>query len=530
MAKRDRLAAYDVMFNPARRRVLHGAAAAGALSLASPLAFAQSGPALYGLPRHALVIGNSRYPGSPLDNPVNDAKAIAGELKSSGFEVALQLDAGRDAMLNAIETYGKQLASRKAVGLFYFAGHGAQLAWRNYLVPVDAVIKSMDDVPARAVELNTLLQGLTRAKNPMNVIVLDACRDNPFGKGLPIEQKGLSQFDAPPGSLLAYATSPGNVASDGAGSNGLYTENLLRELKAPEAKIEDVFKRVRLAVRRRSNGEQIPWESTSLEEDFYFHPPKVIRKLSDEEATKRFEEELAIWERIKATTEPGPLEDYLRRYPSGLFSEVAQLRLDQVLVQAGERKIQIVSNEQNPFSKGTAIIDIRLKAGDRFRYREIETDTGLETRQYTLAVTRVTDTEVIFGKGNLTTDLLGNWLKLPDGRQWTGAQFFVPDYSLGKRWSSRHRFVAATGNNYSTEYEFKVTAKESVTVPAGTFDAFRVEGHGWTRGDAGAIQLTMRYWVAPRVRRYIALESFHKHARGKVLKNDRLELMEYCCG
>ncbi len=292
MATRHALTAYGMTFNPRRRRLLECAAAMGAASLFPAVSFAQS--ALQGLPRHALVIGNSRYQSSPLDNPANDAKAIAGELKAAGFDVTLLIDTGRDALLNAIEAYGKQLAARRAVGLFYFAGHGAQLAWRNYLLPVDAVIKSMDDVPARAVELNTLLQGLTRAKNPMNVIVLDACRDNPFGKGLPTEQKGLSQFDAPPGSLLAYATSPGNVASDGSGSNGLYTEHLLRELKVPEAKIEDVFKRVRLAVRRRSNGEQIPWESTSLEEDFYFHPPKVISKISEEEATRRFEQELAI--------------------------------------------------------------------------------------------------------------------------------------------------------------------------------------------------------------------------------------------
>ena len=105
----------------------------------------------------------------------------------------------------------------------------------------------------------------------MNIIILDACRDNPFGKKLPTEQKGLSQFDAPPGSILSYATAPGNVASDGAGGNGLFTENLLREMRNPEAKIEDVFKRVRLKVRLASKGQQIPWESTSLEEDFYFN-------------------------------------------------------------------------------------------------------------------------------------------------------------------------------------------------------------------------------------------------------------------
>jgi len=514
------------MFNPLRRRVLQGAAAVGAMSLAPQLAFAQS--ALLGLPRHALVIGNGRYQGSPLDNPASDAKAIAGELKASGFEVALQLDAGRDIMVNAIEAYGNLLASRKAVGLFYFAGHGAQLAWRNYLVPVDAVIKSMDEVPARAVELNTLLQRLTKAKNPMNVIVLDACRDNPFGKGLPTEQKGLSQFDAPPGSLLAYATSPGNVASDGAGRNGLYTENLLRELKAPEAKIEDVFKRVRLAVRRRSHGEQIPWESTSLEEDFYFHPPKQVRKPTDDEATKRFEEELAIWERIKSATEAGPLEDYLQRYPSGLFSEVAQLRLDQVLRRAGERRIDVVSSDQNPYSKGTLRIDTRVQVGDRYRYREVEADTGQEIRQYTLVVSQITDAEVIYGKGEFVTDLLGNFVKLGDGRVFTGSQYIVPDYSLGKRWTSRHRVISSKGEPYDTVYDFKVVARENKTVPAGTFDAFRIEGSGWTRGRSGInIQLQSRYWVTPNVRRYIEAHFRQRTGKGTVLENKRIELLSF---
>jgi len=510
--------------------MLQGGAVAGTLMLARVPVFAQSAPALYTLPRHALVIGNSRYASSPLDNPANDAKAIAAELKATGFDVVLQLDAGREAMLKAIDDYVARLASRKTVGLFYFAGHGAQLAWRNYLIPVDATIRTQDDVAPRSVELNALLQGLGKAGNPMNVIVLDACRDNPFGTAVSLEQKGLSQFDAPVGSLLAYATSPGNVASDGSGSNGLYTESLLQELKTPEAKIEDVFKRVRLAVRRHSKGQQIPWESTSLEQDFYFRPPSAVRKLSETEAEQRFEEELAIWERIKAAAEPAPLEDYLRRYPSGLFSEIAQLRLDRILAQAGERKITVVASEQNPFSKGIAVVDTRVKIGDRYSYREIDLYTREEIRRYTLRVTKFTDTEVFFGKGNLTTDLLGNWIKMPDGRQWTGAQFFVPDYSVGKRWSSRHRYVAATGSNFSTEYELKVVAREKVTVPAGTFDAFRVEGNGWTRGETGAVQLTMHYWVAPGVRRFIAMENMHRQSRGKVLRNHRLELLEYCCG
>lgn len=512
-----------------RRRMLGGAMVLGAAPLFPPLSFAQS--SLSGLPRHALVIGNGRYPGSPLENPANDAKAIAGELRASGFDANLLLDTSRDVMLNAIEAYAKLLAARKAVGLFYFAGHGAQLAWRNYLLPVDAVIKSLDDVPARAVELNTLLQGLTRAGNPMNVIILDACRDNPFGKGVPTEQKGLSQFDAPPGSLLAYATSPGNVASDGSGSNGLYTENLLRELKTPEAKIEDVFKRVRLAVRRRSNGEQIPWESTSLEEDFYFHPPKSVQRLTESEAEKRFDLELAVWEKAKASGDAALLEDYLRRHPSGLFSELAQLRLDQILGGTGERKIQLVSSDRNPYSKGTLVIDTRVKVGDRFSYSEIDLDTRAEIRRYTLAVAKISGNEVFYGKGTIVTDLLGNWITLPDGRRWTDAQFFITEYSLGKRWTSRHRYQSKENVQFSTEYEFRVMARESVTVPAGTFDAFRVEGKGWTRAETGTVILSMRYWVTPGVRRWIAIENVHRGARsGRLFTNHRIELLESCCG
>ena len=222
-------------------------------------------------PRIALIIGNSKYPDSPLTNPFNDARAMGKELKVLGFDTQVLLDSTLKDLASAIQTYSGRIAKSKAVGLFYYSGHGVQLAWRNYLVPVDANIDRVDDIPKQTFELNTMLLALNKAQNPMNIIILDACRDNPFGKKLPTEQKGLSQFDAPNNSLLCYATAPGNVASDGAGVNGLFTENLLREMRDPEAKIEDVFKRVRLKVRLASKGQQIPWESTSLEEDFYFN-------------------------------------------------------------------------------------------------------------------------------------------------------------------------------------------------------------------------------------------------------------------
>ena len=505
---------------------------AGALAGASflpqwaPDVFAQS--SLNALPRMALIIGNTKYAEAPLKNPANDAKAIAGELQKTNFKVNLLLDAGRNQMAEAIAAFSADLAKTKGVGMFYYAGHGAQLAWRNYLIPVDAVIEKLEDMRAKTIDLSSLLEGMTRAKNPMNVIMLDACRDNPFGTKVPTEQKGLSQFDAPPGSLLAYATSPGNTAGDGEGANGLYTENLLREIRVPEAKIEDVLKRVRLAVRRKSEGQQIPWESTSLEDDFYFLPPQHIKKLSESELEKAFNAELAIWEKIRESKEPGPLEEYLRNYPSGRFSELAQFRLDQVLKSKGEKAIQIEVAKDNPFTKGIGRIDTRFQTGESWSYREFDLYTGLELRRFRHIISEITDTEIIFNKGVLVTDLFGNLAKTPEGLRYTGAQFFIPDYSVGKKWSTRFKVNLPNGGVNETEYDFRVVAFESITVPAGTFDAFRVEGQGWTRiGTGGNILLRYTYWISSRVKRVVANEIMRKHSSGKVLNNERQELTAY---
>ena len=434
-------------------------------------------------------------------------------------------------LFRSIRGFDGELAKKKSVGLFYYAGHGAQLGWKNYLIPVDAVIEQLDDMQAKTVELNSLLEGLAKAQNPMNVIILDACRDNPFGNKVRAQQKGLSQVDAPPGSLLAYATSPGNTAADGAGENGLYTENLLRELKTPEAKIEDVFKRVRLNVRRKSGGQQIPWESTSLEEDFYFLPPQQIKKLSEQELEKQFNEELAIWEKIKDSKEPGPLVAYLEKYPSGKFSELAQFQLDRVLAKLGEKKIEVVNAPENPFTKGTARIDTQFKIGDSYSYREIDLFTRIETRTVVNRITQITEDQVIFNDGAFVTDLFGNPIKLRDGRMFTGAQYYIPEYIVGKKWWTRHKSSGTfRGSSYTaeSEIEFRVVAREQITVPAGTFDAFRIEGEGWARVSlGGSVNLQPKYWIAPGIRRPVASEQYQRLSFGGVLRNQRSELTAY---
>ncbi len=223
--------------------------------------------------RVALIIGNSAYAGNmALTNPANDAKAMADVLKRLGFTVVELRDGNKAQMAAAIAQVSNSLKGKQGVGMLYYAGHGLQLDWRNYMVPVDANLKSAADVPAQTIDLSSVVDIFKAAGNRMNIVVLDACRDNPFG-GTTSSAKGLAQLDAPPSTFLAYATAPGNVAEDGdvKSGNGLYTQFLLQELKRPTAKIEDVFKRVRLNVRKQSNGRQIPWESTSLEDDFFFN-------------------------------------------------------------------------------------------------------------------------------------------------------------------------------------------------------------------------------------------------------------------
>ena len=736
--------------------------------------------------RSALVIGNSGYKFSPLINPGNDARAMAAALRDSGFTVIEKRNLGQAAMRQAIREFGDELA-KGGVGLVYYAGHGIQLRGRNYLVPVGADIQREDEIEDQSVDVNLVLQKFSAAKNALNILILDACRNNPFAgtmRSLPV---GLASMDAPPGTLIAFSTAPGYAAADGNGDNGLYTEYLLKEMATREAKLEDIFKRVRLNVRRQSRGQQVPWESTSLEEDFYFLPPKQTRKLTEAELEKQFEEELGIWEKIKKSKDAAPVEDYLRRFPSGKFSELAQFRLDRVLAQLGEKPMQVASVtrapataepsslaqnlakpvrataeadrkrqeelaraeaelqkqqelakaeaerkqqeeiaraeaerkkqdalaraeaerkrleelarldaerkkkedlaraeterrqqedlaraetelrkqqelakaetdrkrqeelaraeaelrkqqelaraeaarkqreenaraeaerqrqdalakaeaerkrleelarldaerkkkedlartetergrqedlaraetelrkqqelvkaetdrtrqeelartepvtaapiapirvasiEPNHISRGATKVDANYTVGDQYSYKVIDTLTKLETRQFVNRITAVTDDEVIYGDGRQVTDLLGNQIKGSDGVQYAGQQFYVAEYSIGKKWTTRYRLTLPNGRPYDTEINFKVITREPITVSAGTFDAFKVEGRGHNIHGSRIFHFT--YWIAPdQVRRPIVFESDTRDRRGTIFNTDRNELVAY---
>lgn len=209
----------------------------------------------------------------PLKNPVNDATAVADELTKAGFKVMAYTDLDKKQMRNAIRVFGDSLNAHRGVGLFYYAGHGLQSGGSNYLVPVKAEIERDYDIPDACIRADVVLKMMELYDNPVNIIILDACRNNPYTRSFRSTERGLAQpQSAPTGSIIAFATAPGKTAADGDGDNGLYTQELIKAMRLPGVPIEQVFKTVRVNVLRQSDAKQAPWENSSLTGNFYFYP------------------------------------------------------------------------------------------------------------------------------------------------------------------------------------------------------------------------------------------------------------------
>jgi Caspase domain len=264
-----RLAADDAVKEDIMARALTWmlvAVTAGFALFAGGGAFAQN--------RFALVIGNSKYQAVPaLPNPARDAAAVSSFLKAAGFDVTTALDLDQADMRRAVDDFAQRVAGQadeKTVALLYFAGHGVQVDGENYLVPIDARIKSESDVALAAVRFSDIMDTLEQIGHKTRLIFLDACRDNPFSDGK--TPRGLAIVSAPTGSLVVYSTSPGATAEDGSGANSPFTEALLSAGRAPDRPIEDTIKAMRVAVNKETVGRQIPWDVSSLVEPFSFFP------------------------------------------------------------------------------------------------------------------------------------------------------------------------------------------------------------------------------------------------------------------
>jgi len=319
--------------------------------------------------RIALVIGNAAYATVPaLTNPANDAALMAATLGDVGFDVVTAPNADRDEMAAAIREFGKRLraAGPDAVGLFYYAGHGVQANGVNYLIPVDAPIGNEADLETAAVSAQWVLSQMDYAGNALNIVILDACRNNPFAGGFRSLGSGLARMDAPSGALVAYAAAPGQTAADGSGANSPYTAALADAMRTPGLDLQDVFKRVRVAVESATGRAQTPWEESSLKGDFFFVPPAG----------------LAFWDTIKDSTNPANFEAYLQQFPNGAFTRLARVRLAELSGAQTDRQSVPEAGARDDLGEAAyendlAAVQASLAKGADIEARDHDGDTAL---------------------------------------------------------------------------------------------------------------------------------------------------------
>jgi formylglycine-generating enzyme required for sulfatase activity len=287
--------------------------------------------------RIALVIGNANYRSAPLKNSVNDANDMASVLKQKGFAVTLLTDASKQQMNEAIRNFGKGIRD-EGVGLFFYAGHGMQVNGTNYLIPVGADIGMEVEIEYESVDANRVLSMMEAAGNDLNMVFLDACRNNPFARSFRSSNKGLATMDAPSGSLLAFATAPGSVAADGDGRNGLFTSHLLKYMQEPGLELTQMMKKVRKQVINESEEKQTPWDVSSLTGDFYFtggndpgttinEGEKPEEQIVQKTPTAASEMESEMWVMVKDSRSITDLEIFLESYPNSLYRKQAVSKL-----------------------------------------------------------------------------------------------------------------------------------------------------------------------------------------------------------
>jgi peptidoglycan hydrolase-like protein with peptidoglycan-binding domain len=281
--------------------------------------------------RIALVIGNGAYGNAaePLKNPVNDARAMAAALRAAGFEVILRENATRRAFVEALHEFAGKVPPG-GVGLFYYAGHGLQVRGVNYLLPVDVTLANEYDLKYESIDVNDVLDRLEESRARLSLVVLDACRNNPFTRRFRSSARGLAQTDAPRGTVIAYATAPGDTAADGDGDNGVYTSELLKAMAVPGLTLEEVFKRTIDGVAAATASKQTPWVSSSFRGDFYFHPAAAAATNTAPAAPGTASPEaleLAAWNAIAGSGNPAMFEIFLKRFPDGVYADFARARL-----------------------------------------------------------------------------------------------------------------------------------------------------------------------------------------------------------
>ena len=303
--------------------------------------------------RVALVIGNGKYASAPLVNPGNDARAVAARLRTLGFVVIERLELQSRQIPSTLREFRSKLTPG-SVALFFYAGHGLQIKGVNYLPAVDAEIASEEDVPMQSIDVNRVLDMLGESKTRLNLLFLDACRNNPYARSMRSGVSGLAKVDAPSGTLISFATRPGSTASDGVDGHGLYTHQLLQEMDEFNLPIEQVLKRVGASVKRASRGAQEPWMEGSIEGDFFFRGGGGAGAASSTARVDPAAIELAYWDGVKSSPNARDYQLYLDKYPKGQFAELARSRMLSPPPAAVEREAPAQLAAAAPSARGSS--------------------------------------------------------------------------------------------------------------------------------------------------------------------------------
>ena len=331
--------------------------------------------------RVALVIGNAAYRDSPLKNPVNDARAMRDKLKGMGFEVVYFENLQTRQVGSALREFRNAIRPG-SVALFFYAGHGLQVRGENYLPTVDAELSSEEDVPNQSLSLSAVLNTMEDSKANVNLVLLDACRNNPYARNFRSAPRGLARVQAPSGTLIHYATRPGSVAEDGSGSHGTYTEALLTLIDEKGVPIETSLKRVTIRVRDATKGKQEPWMEGSLTGEFYFivngNPQITVQQVPASA-------DAAAWQAADSINTVAAYQAYLVEYPSGLYAAAARIKLASLRAPSSPATALVAPQPAAaaPFADASTpslltAVPAGVKDADGFIWRDVQARGGKE--------------------------------------------------------------------------------------------------------------------------------------------------------
>ncbi len=391
--------------------------------------------------RVALIIGNSAYQDvTRLPNPKNDAALMAKTLSGLDFTLiggGAQVNLDKSALDKAVQSFGRQIQGAD-VAVFYYAGHGVQLNGENYLVPVDANPTRAADVDFQMVGVNLVLHQMKDAGTRLNIVILDACRNNPFGgRGLRSATGGLAQMQAPEGTLISYATQPGSVARDGVGGHSPYTRALAATMPRAGLDIFQTFNQVGLAVKRATGGSQQPWVSSSpIDGQFYFKPPPAGAAAPSGAGPNNVE--ITFWDSIKDSKNPQLFDAYLKRYPNGAFATIATIKLEQF-------KVAVARPMESEPQQKVAINNPNLLQEVYNRLYELNFDpSAATTKGMKPAVQQFEAQNKLPQTGEITQGLLGRLREIGGLKPWGAIVYDEDAGKWGMAWGQSSRKAAVT--------------------------------------------------------------------------------------